>query len=352
MSLRRPHLPRPSLRRAHRLVAALAAVALLAVACGDGGTGTDPAAEPSDDGQADTFELSVAVASYDLAVGEDRRLLTGLFTQDRQLLAFGEVTFQLAFLGDQPGGQAELTQETTATYLPVPGMEPEGDSDQPILLEDPTGNGVYAGLVDLDQPGFWGVRVIAELADGRVVEGNTAFSVGEETLNPDVGDQAPRTVNLTLADVEAGRVAPVSVDSRAQDPDAELTDPHLHATTIAGSLDAGRPVVVMVSTPVYCVSRFCGPLVEVVADVAREFEDRADVVHLEVWEDFEDQRLNDAAAEWILTEAGTFEPWVWLVDGDGTVLARWDNVVDVEELRTLLSELPEIEPLSAVGTLG
>jgi hypothetical protein len=348
-------LHRATSSRARRLVAALGAVTLLAVACGDGGTGDDgPSAGPPDaDGQAeDTFELSVAVASYDLAVGEDRRLLTGLFTADRQLLAFGEVTFQLAFLGDEPGGQAELTQETTATYLPVPGMEPEGDSDQPILLEDPTGNGVYAGRVDLDQPGFWGVRVIAELADGRVVEGNTAFAVGEEPLNPDVGDQAPRTVNLTLEDVEAGRVAPVAVDSRAQDPDAELTDPHLHATTVAGSLDAGRPVVVMVSTPVYCVSRFCGPLVEVVADIATEFEDRADVVHLEVWEDFEDQRLNDAAAEWILTEAGTFEPWVWLVDGDGTVLARWDNVVDVEELRTLLSELPEIEPLSALGALG
>jgi hypothetical protein len=340
--------------RVRRRLAAAVAVAVLALACGDGTDGADGAGG-RDDGDQDVAgqdELSVAVASYDLAVGEDRRLLAGLFTADRQLLAFGEVTFQLAYLGDEPGGEAELTQETTATYLPVPGMEPEGDGDQPTLLDDPTGNGVYAGLVDLDQPGFWGVRVIAELDDGRVVEGNTAFNVQERALTPDVGEQAPRTVNLTVADAEAGDAAPVSVDSRAQDEDAEIPDRHLHTATVAGSLDADRPVVVMISTPVYCVSRFCGPLVEVMSELALEYDDRADFVHIEVWEDFEEQRLNAAAAEWIQTEAGAFEPWVWLVDGDGTVLARWDNVMDTEELREQLAALPEIEPLSALAALG
>jgi hypothetical protein len=58
-----------------------------------------------------------------------------------------------------------------------------------------------------------------------------------------------------------------------------------------------------------------------------------------VWRDFEARELNEAAAEWIQTEAGGNEPWVFLVDGDGIVQGRWDNVVDVEDLERRLAEL-------------
>jgi hypothetical protein len=47
--------------------------------------------------------------------------LTGLYTPERQLVGFGTVTYQLGFLGDDEGGEAELTQEVTASYLPIPG---------------------------------------------------------------------------------------------------------------------------------------------------------------------------------------------------------------------------------------
>ncbi len=349
-----PHLPphstphARSVRRAHHTrrvrhllhVLTVIVLAVLVQACGGATTVEDVVAG---DAEPD-LELSVAIASYDVAVGEDQRLLAGVFTSDAQLLGFGEVTFQLAHLGDQPGGQGTLSQQVTATYLPVLGMEPQGSSERPTLLEDPLTNGVYAGRVDLDEPGYWGIRVLAELADGRIGEGNAVVSVLPESLVPAAGSPAPRTENPTIADVEAGTVRPVSLDSRAQDEGAEIPDPHLHDTVIADAIDAGRPVVVMVSTPVYCVSRFCGPLVEELSQLASSHGDRADFVHLEVWEDFESQTLNDAAASWIASEAGSFEPWVFLVGADGDVLARWDNVVDRDELVALLEGLPSIGP--------
>lgn len=68
---------------------------------------------------------------------------------------------------------------------------------------------------------------------------------------------------------------------------------------LADATAAERPVMVVVSTPVFCVSRFCGPITDAVQKLARRYGDRMDFVHLEVWRDFEAQELNEAAAEWI-----------------------------------------------------
>lgn len=347
-------MSRPSSRSALRSFAAIATLAMLLTACG--GDETGPGADPDTDPAASAAPgdappaLAVAIASFDLAVGDDQRLLAGVFTSERQLLGYGEVTFQLGFLGDQGGGETEIDQTVTAPFLPIPGRGPEGGgAASPTLLDDPADQGVYAGRVDFDRAGTWGLRVVADL-DGTAVEGQTTFVVGEDSEVVDVGEQAPRSANLTIADVEAGRAEPAAVDSRAQDSATEIPAPQLHDATVAESLDAGRPVVVAIATPVYCVSQFCGPLTDVLADVALEYEDRAEVIHIEVWEDFENQRLNTAAAEWIQTETGGNEPWVFLVDGDGTVLQRWDNVLDVAELRAALDALPVLDtPATASG---
>jgi hypothetical protein len=340
-------------RRSSRLLAAVAAVALLAAACADGTDPADPADEDgdatADGGDSDTVEgeeLAIAFASFDVAVGDDQRVLAGLLTPDRQVLGFGEVEFQLGYLGTEVSGETELTESATATFLPIAGMEPpaEASGERPAPLADPATNGVYEARVDLDEPGYWGLRVIAELEDGRTLEGQTTFPVLQAPLVPAVGDEAPRSENLTLTDVEAGVAQPAALDSRAQEPGAPIPDQHLHDRTIASSIEQGRPVAVVVSTPVYCVSRFCGPLTDVVSDLATEYEDRADFVHIEVWEDFEAQQLNAAAAEWIQTDEGGNEPWVFLVDADGTVAARWDNVLDVAEFEQALEALPELGP--------
>jgi hypothetical protein len=337
-------------RRALALVALVALVVLVA-ACGDGDRGGNDPEATDGDSTAAGAELAVAVASFDLHVGDDVRLLTGLFTPERQLVAFGEVTYQLGFLGEDEGGEAALTQQVTASYLPIPGMEPSGAGDVPTLLTDTSGNGVYEARVELDQPGNWGVRVLAELDDGRTLEGQAVFTVAADAAVPTVGDAAPRSVNLTLDDVAEGRARPIALDSRAQDDDTpveDIPDPHLHDRTVAASLDAERPVLVAIATPVYCVSRFCGPLTAVISDLATEYEDVVDTVHIEVWEDFDEQVLNPAAAEWIQTELGGNEPWVFLVDETGSIAARWDNVLDVEELRSMLDELPPL-PDEAAG---
>lgn len=304
--------------------------------------GSDDGVDDGSDDADGADELAVAIASFDLSVGDDQRLMAGLFTADRQLLAFGDVEFQLGHLGEDAAGEVEITQTATASFLAVAGIEPDADATQPTLQDDSSGQGVYAAQVDLDEPGNYGLLVTAELDDGRVLEGQVTFAVAADGQVPDVGDEAPRTVNLTVEDVEAGTAQPISVDSRAQDPDDEIPDRHLHDTTVAESIEEGRPVVVAVSTPVYCASRFCGPLTEVISDLGQRYADRADFVMIEVWENFDEQQLNEAASEWIQTEAGGNEPWVFFVDENGVVADRWDNVLDADALETQLDALPAI----------
>lgn len=322
-----------------RLTALVAVLALALAACtgGGGGGGDDPTGRASPDAAATggDGELVAMLASFDLAVGQDQRLLVGLQGPDRRLVGGGQVDVRVAHLGEDEATdqQVTLSEPSTAEFLPVPGKEPEVD-DTPAFIEG-SGAGVYETTVDLDQPGFWGLHVTATV-DGQERVATARFEVGEQHRVPAVGDEAPATDNPT---VDSGDVEPIALDSRAQD-GGDVPDPHLHDTTIADAREDGRPTVVIVSTPVYCVSQFCGPITEAVADLADQYGDRAEFVHLEVWQEYQEQVLNPAAEEWIFDpETGGNEPWVFLVDADGIIAARWDNVLDAGELTTMLEQL-------------
>lgn len=335
-----------------RTAAALAVGLLVLTACTTGEQpedGEDPGTEAADS------QLRVSVASFDLHTGEDQRLLIGVTTAEQGLLAHGDIDIELGPLGDDTDQQeVEIAERTTASFLPVPGDEPEGGGSQPTVLVGEPGSGVYEASVDLHEPGFWALKVSAELADGTTRTGTTTFpqqqpgGVAEQPQVPAVGDEAPRTENLTLDDVDGAEVTPAMLDSRAEE-DGEVPDPHIHDTTIAESIEDGRPVVALFATPRYCMSRFCGPITETFADLAEQYGDRADFVFVEVWRDFDEEQLNEAAAEWIQTEQGGNEPWTFLVDEAGTIVARWDNVLDVEALRRELEQLPVMTHTEGAG---
>ena len=317
------------------ITASLAALALVLAACGGETTGAEPV---PDEGAA--AGLAIAPASFDLAVGEDRRLLLAVFTDRRERVAGGTVTVRLAHLGDEPGGQATPGEPMTASFLPVPGLDLPVPADGPAVVGTDVLTGVYRLDVDLPEAGFWGIQVLADLAEVGPVEGRAVLRVLPAPEVVDVGDPAPPTPNLVRADIEAGLAPASALDSRLRSAEDRDRAEVLHTTRFDESIAASRPVVIAITTPVYCVSLVCGPLTEYLVDVAARFDDRADFVHVEVWEDFEQQILSPAAAAWIQTETGGNEPWVFLVDGDGSVLARWDNVVDPVELEAALSALP------------
>lgn len=338
MTSRRPSAddadPMPSSGVLLRASTTLAAALLLLSACGPAGTGTP---EPA---IAEVSELAIAPASFDLHVGTAQRLILGVFTDQRDRIAGGEVTVRLAYLGEEAGGQAELGPAVTATFLPVPGLDlPEPDRG-PAIVASGVLSGVYRAEVDLDRAGLWGILVEAALVGGPTVSGQAVVRVLAAPEVVAIGDRAPSVDNLTSADIAAGIAPPHALDSRLRAVDDRDVAAVLHGRRVSDSLAAGRPLVVTVSTPVYCVSLVCGPLTDHMTALAGRFSDRADFVHLEVWQDFESQELNPSAAAWIQTGSGGNEPWVFLVGASGTILARWDNVLDTAELEALLDGLP------------
>lgn len=319
---------------------AIPALALLA-ACGGGGDDADADAEDAVEEieLRDEGDLIAQVASYELEVETPQRFLVGLITDEQELVGFGDADLAFSYLGTEeaPVAEPEVSMEATATYALLPGQEAGDAPDDAQSLDPDDATGVYrAQGVVFDRAGFWRVDVSVEV-DGEARKVDASFEVLEDSRVVEVGEAAPRTVNH----LPGAQGVPVdAVDSRAED-DGSVPDPELHELTVADAIAAGRPTVVVVSTPVYCVSRFCGPITDEVAVAAERVGDAMSFVHLEVWRDFEGKSINKAAAEWIYPDGaeGLSEPWVFVVGADGTITHRFDNVTSADELEAAIDQV-------------
>jgi hypothetical protein len=322
-----------SILRRIRLPALGLAFAFVAVACSSGG-GETPAADAGAQGQQQQDEVVAAVASYDVHVGEDR-FIVGLFTGSNEFVVGGDATFQFSYIGNE---QPEPGPVSPATFLALPGEDPDHLHDHAHAGAASEGRGIYAARVEFDRAGPWEVEVELKVEE-ETIAARAAFQVAEEPAVPDVGDEAPKTKNLTLDDI--GEAPAEAVDSRAQNGE-EVPDPGLHETTIAEAIRRGHPAVVAFDTPVFCQSRFCGPVNNMIEELSEEYGDRAEFIHVEIWRDFQNQVINKSAADWILRDDNLNEPWVFFIDGDGVIRARWDNVATRGEIEPFLEDLTKL----------
>jgi hypothetical protein len=308
----------------------LAVALMLAASCSEE---TDVPRATTDPSEA----LHAEVASYDLAAGDEARFTVGLFTGDELFVSFGTVELEFSYLGEKGAtGEPEPGPSALGSFLLVPGTDRQTIPDRPVAAPALRGRGVYAAEVSFDRPGFWEVEVTADI-EGRGVRSATgAFQVLPEHRVPAPGERAIASDNLTAESTDAPTAA---IDSRARD-GKKIPDPVQHETTIAQAIRRGRPALVMFSTPVYCVSRFCGPITDMVEELARDYSDRAEFIHVEIWRNFEKGVINEAAADWLLRDNDLREPWVFLIGSNGRIVARWDNVATREEIEPLLKRLP------------
>ena len=318
-----------------RLFAALVTTSLALAACS--GDGDDQTSATTIELESTESDMVAQVASYELEMETPQRFLVGLVTSDSELVGGGEVDLAFGYLGteEDPIDGSAIDFEASASYLLLPGQKASSEPASPTLVDPSETTGLYrAQDIVFDRAGFWGVRVTVDV-DGERRTADVAFEVLEDSKVVEVGDVAPRTVNHLPG---AEGVPVKAVDSRADD-DGSVPDEILHELTVADALAARRPTVVVISTPVYCVSRFCGPITEEVASIAERSGEDGAFVHLEVWRDFEGRAINKAAAEWVYPAGADDmkEPWVFVVDGTGTVTHRFDNVTTAEELTAAIA---------------
>jgi hypothetical protein len=313
-----------------RVTALLAVALMLAASCSQEADAPGATTDPSE-------VLHAEVASYDLAAGDGARFTVGLFTGDELFVSFGTVELEFSYLGEKGAtGEPEPGPSAVGSFLLVPGTDPQTNPDRPVAVPASKGRGVYAAEVPFDRPGFWEVQVTADIEGRGERSATAAFVVLPEHRVPAPGERAIASDNLTAESTDAPTAA---IDSRARD-GKQIPDPMLHETTIAEAIRRGRPALVVFSTPVYCVSRFCGPITDMVEELARDYSERAEFIHVEIWRNFEKSVINEAAADWLLRDNDLREPWVFLIGSNGRIVAQWDNVATRAEIEPLLERLP------------
>ena len=151
---------------------------------------------------------------------------------------------------------------------------------------------------------------------------------------PAIGARAPLTRNPTLKN------APIKQIDTSDPPDESM-----HQLSIAEAVTSGRPSVIAFATPAFCQSRTCGPVMDVVGFVQRDYGTRVNFVHVEPFKLSETGELqvspngmptlSEAASSWRLPT----EPWVFVIDAAGVIVARFSGPFALEELQYALSQV-------------
>ena len=188
----------------------------------------------------------------------------------------------------------------------------------------------YAFTTTFPEPGIYDLEIDIDGNVGRLPI--QAFDQSDvSVLGP--GDPFPAIASPTFDD--PGGVDPVC--TLAPEPCA------FHAETAAVVIESGRPMAYLVATPAFCRTQYCGPVLQVLIELAPEFPS-VTMVHQEVYLnarevngniDSPDIRTAPQLAELNLS----FEPSLFTVNRDGIIVERVDNVFDNTELRDVLGRI-------------
>jgi hypothetical protein len=334
--------------RGLRVAVCLLAVALPLAGCGSGGSSTSPdggsiesrGAPPKSDfpaaagrslaeilEAATPTELVLSPAAAVFRKGENRYPF-GVF--DKGGTQAGDADVALYFARVPKGAS-----KTEALEVPATGPFPariESLETQPAFRakttsDDPSAaKAVYTTRVDFTDDGEW--RVAALIDEGGKLKGSLLPSaiVGGSPGVPRVGEKAPRIHTPTAEDVGGD----LSKLTTRIPPDTQ------NQVDYADAL--GRePIVLLFATPQFCMSRVCGPVVDVAEQVKQIDGDEAAFIHMEIYKD------NDPSLEERRPQVEAFhlptEPWLFVIDSKGRIASEIEGAFGVEELARVLEEV-------------
>jgi hypothetical protein len=213
---------------------------------------------------------------------------------------------------------------------------------------------VYVAYPTFARAGEWGVEITTTLS-GQSEPSVTRLrlDVREQSAAPNVGERAISVKTLTPADVPD----PSYLSS------GKVDDLSLYQVRLDEALVSGKPTALLFATPGFCRTAVCGPSLQVMQALQKQYGERVNFIHVEVYrhpfgQSFQQQEalfkqlaeeqraptpeervqgLSDAMAAWNLPS----EPWLFLIDAKQTIVARYEGGITQEELG------PAIEKLAA-----
>ena len=259
-----------------------------------------------------TAEMRVVLVPSELVVGPNR-FAVGLFDPNGNMIYEGAVHFHYFDLNDPK----------------APQLESEADATR---LQTPDGlTSIFAHERTFTRPGEWGVEVQAHLPDGTTAIKRIRFQVLADSPSLKPGDLAPILETPTMADVngDLGQL------TSALEPNLAL-----HQLSLAEALANGKPTVLLFATPAFCQTRFCGPAYDIVSEVQEAYGDAVNFVQVEVYTGLPNPTANNWAMAPAMAAFGLqTEPWLFLIDREGTIVHRVEGLVTVQEIEAHLQEI-------------
>ncbi len=235
-----------------------------------------------------------------------------------QVLVPGEVRMPIS-LAQQSGiittaSDFKFPESLTAKIINLSNDAVVADKVTVALHGAEIANPYYPFRAFIDKPGNYLLIVDGGPRDGA------AFSVLErdQVLLPKVGDMLPSFDTPTFADARG--VDPICTRLPKPCP--------YHEITLTQALQLKMPVAYLVGTPAHCSTGTCTPALNQLIGVARNLGNRAAFVHAEVYSD----DTATVVAPAVKAFAMTFEPTLFIVDGNSKIVDRLDAVFDAKEI--------------------
>jgi hypothetical protein len=271
----------------------------------------------------DPPEVIPLLISNDLAAGPNRFVFS-LLDRQNELIAGPDVSAGVSFYDLAADPATPVTTQESRFQWTV-----EGEL------------GAYVSSVDFPRAGDWGVEVTVERPDMPATTTRAVFPVRTESAAPGIGERVPASDTPTAVTLDEART--ISTD----------TDPNLdfYRLSVADALEAGKPFLVIFSTPAFCRTRTCGPALDIVKDVAADYEGaEVNFLHVEPYQlEAVDGHLQPVVGEGgqplIVPSMGPdewnlpTEPYVAVVGEDGTLRAKFEGVAGEEELRAAIDDV-------------
>lgn len=325
--------------RRGRLAAALCAVALGAAGCGssssDAPSSGDAPAPRGPSSAALRAQLdkatNVTASTFPAAGGRTLRQIADALDGAGPQLAFATQTLESG--KDQRVAFGVVDPKTGFVYAPTAlyiGRSESSKATGPfpapadLLITDPPFRSrtaaaegdpfaaIYTASADLGKPGRYFVLAVSEV-NGKTVGSTgqiTVIAPGDDPI-PNVGDPAPKVDTDTLTSA-GGDIK--KIDTRV--PPDDMHDENLK--DVLGK----KPVALLIATPALCVSRVCGPVVDIAAQLKKTYGSRMVFIHQEVWKD---NRINTDLREPLKAFHLQTEPWLFVMDRTGRITARLEG---------------------------
>ncbi|MGF1616768.1 MAG: TlpA family protein disulfide reductase [Acidimicrobiia bacterium] len=235
----------------------------------------------------------------------------------------GEQRILIALVDPETNAYLATENDAATALLRNEDGSPLGNYELDFVWTVPGVRGIYVGYFEIPEAGVYQLTVERE---GLTASGPTGFVTVDNPPMIGPGDRAP------LSETRVGDdFADLSLITTDPQPASDL-----YSMTVAEAVSNGTPSVVIFATPAFCTTQACGPMLSQIKDLKFDYPG-IDFVHVEIYENLQVETVEelvvvDSVREWQLPS----EPWVYIIDADGVVVAAFEGAVNDDELTSVL----------------